>query len=666
MTDLPTDDPKALEEIKEILRADRVLAHTYLFAHRHPDVTPDFHREMIDDYYGPHKFIVTEAFRGGAKSTIAEEGLCIEALYGEFNNAIVFGENEGRAKERLQAIKYEIEHNEKIVAIWGDMTTEIWGEARIELRNGTYLQALGREQAVRGVKRRQWRPDRMLFDDYEDEDSVKTPELRKKVSDKFWGATIPAGDKHRLKVRFIGTPLDVASLLCDLKRQKGWLSRRYPIQYIDENGVRRAMWAGRWSIEEIDVLKQSLLDAGKSDIWEREYMLNAQPEGTKAFHLRDLKHEPNATRTWEPTYAIYDPARTADKDKSSFTGKVVASIVRSKILVWESSGNIWLPDKMVDDMFETDRKYNPVAVGVETNSLEEFIMQPLRHEQLKRGVLLPLRPLRAPKNKIDFIKGLQNYVKAGEVVLVGEGHEQLCQQFDTFPTGRIDTLNALAYILRIRSGVPVYPAFNYVHVDTDAPKLVPRAPAFLCVNAAQGFTSAVLVQTVNGVMHVLADWVQDKSPGDMLYNVMRDVSMEFQPETMPTLMAPVWHWTDYNMTGLLAAARAVPVAIVKGFDVRKGREEVRSLLEKQARPGIVVHMRASWTLKAMTDGYTFDVEKTGHVTDEPQENVYRTVMNAIECLAGYARQTGPSDNAPRVEHTADGRTFISARAQPRR
>src|SRR5690606_6986701 len=104
----------------------------------------------------------------------------------------------------------------------------------------------------------------------------------------------------------------------------------------------------------------------------------------------------------------------------------------------------------------------------------------------------------------------------------------------------------------------------------------------------------------------------------------------------------------------------------KGFDVRKGREEIRSLLERQSKPGFVVHTRATWTMRAVTDGYAFDVERTGHVGGEPIENVYRTVMEGVECLAGYARQIGGSDNAPRVEHTADRRKFVSARAQPRR
>jgi len=90
------------------------LAHAVLFGHRHPNETPEFHKEIIDLWHSDEPRVAIKAFRGAAKSTLAEEAIIIGACLRKFKNCIILGETEERAIERLRAIKYEFEHNEKI------------------------------------------------------------------------------------------------------------------------------------------------------------------------------------------------------------------------------------------------------------------------------------------------------------------------------------------------------------------------------------------------------------------------------------------------------------------------------------------------------------------------------------------------------------------------
>lgn len=327
----------------------------------------------------------------------------------------------------------------------------------------------------------------------------------------------------------------------------------------------------------------------------------------------------------------------------------------------------WKPDEIINDMFEMDDKYGPVAIGVELDGLEEFLTQPIRHAQMMRSRLLPIRGLRAPKNKIDFIKGLQPFAKAGEIILNGE-QLQFLEQFDQFPRGRMDIPNAAAYLPKLRTGVPVYRSFDHVHVTTEIKPIV-RTPMFLCVNTGLGVSTAALIQIHDGQLCVLGDWITDRPMGDFIYNVLRDVGMEFgSTDNKPRVVAPLHHWSDYNNLGLVAAAKAVPVELYKGGDVQAGRAEIRSLLERSpaGRPGVQVARRATWALRAMSEGYSFDVEKTGRVSDEPVENVYRTMMEGIEALMALSRlYENAVDNPRRLEYTADGRAYTSARAIPR-
>ena len=128
--------------------SDRVLAHQSLFAHRHPDLTPPFHDELIGLWHSPTPRVLTLAFRSGGKSTLAEEALVLIAAQGLVRNILIIGSNSDRANDRLRAIKYEFETNEDLIDLYGNLHGSVWNEGRIVLANGVCIQAFGRGQAL--------------------------------------------------------------------------------------------------------------------------------------------------------------------------------------------------------------------------------------------------------------------------------------------------------------------------------------------------------------------------------------------------------------------------------------------------------------------------------------------------------------------------------------
>jgi hypothetical protein len=148
--------------------SDRVVAHQSLFAHRHPDATPPFHDELTELWHSSASKVLTLAFRGGGKSTLAEEALVLAAAMKLVRNVLIIGSNSDRANGRLRAIKHELETNELLVELYGDLRGPVWNEGRIVLANGVCIQAFGRGQALRGVKHHDARPDFCFVDDVED------------------------------------------------------------------------------------------------------------------------------------------------------------------------------------------------------------------------------------------------------------------------------------------------------------------------------------------------------------------------------------------------------------------------------------------------------------------------------------------------------------------
>lgn len=636
------------------LGSDRVLAHQVLFKHRHPDSTPPFHRELIQLWHAPNlSKVLAMAFREAGKSTIAEEAFIIGACFTLFHNAIIVGSTEKRACERLRAIKHEIENNELLQELFGFQVGKVWNEAEVILANGVRIIAVGRGQSLRGTKHLHYRPDFAFADDLEDKEHVVTPDAREETQKWFLEEFLPCLDKSA-RIRMNATPLDRDSLPMRIQRWKTWKTVTYPIESISPQGGRVPTWPSRYPLEWINQKKQEYERAGDLEGYMREYMCIAEDPAQKIFTASMFKVKPRV-RTWEPVYAMYDPARTTSKT-SATTGYAVFSWIGNRLTVWDAGGSLWKPDEIINHIFQTADDYQPVEIGVEEDGLNEFILQPLRHEQLRRNTIIPIRAMKAPKGKISFISGLQPHFNAGEVSFTKDLPD-LVAQFLSFPTGRIDAPNALAYALRMRPGIVVYDGFSPQSVS-DGLAVRPRAPAYLCLNASGGHTTGVVVQAVDGCLHVLGDYVREGDPGAVLRSIVVEANVAYGT---CRLLAPPVHWGAYDRLGLRGAAAAVPVELRPAGDPGAGREELRALFQRQYRgfPAVRISPNARWTLNGLAAGYAYSVDKRGKLGDEPVPGIYRTLIEGLEAFTGLMK-IGMREERLNVRTTEGGQRYVSA------
>lgn len=639
------------------LGRDRWLAHQTLFRHRHSDVTPSFHRDLIELWHSRAPKILVMAFREAGKSTIAEEAFVVGASLRLFRNAIIVGSTEKRACERLRAIKHEIENNELLQALFGVQIGKVWNEAEVILANGVRIIAVGRGQSLRGTKHLHYRPDFAFCDDIEDKEHVVTPDARDATQSWFMDELLPCLDRNA-RIRMNATPLDRDSLPMRIKKWDAWRTEVYPIEYVDSQGERQATWPTRYPLDWVDAKRREYADAGDMEGYAREYMCVAEDPKAKIFTSAMFKVEPRV-RTWQPTFAFFDPARTT-KQTSATTGWAVWSWIANRLVVWDGGGSLWKPDEIVNKIFDVndyEHGYAPVEIGVEADGLEEFLMQPLRHEQTRRNVLLPIRAMRAPKGKIAFIESLQPFFLAGEVSFAKEV-PTLIQQFLSFPTGRIDGPNALAYCLRMRPGASVYEDFSTLNVEES---IRPRAnvPLWLCLNTGSGVTTGVVVQVVNGALHVLGDYVREGDPGSALSGLVVDARLEFGE--LRLVASPV-HYLAYDRLGLRGAVARLPGDLRRGVDERVGKDQIRELLRRQIGgfPALRISTSAHWTLNGFAAGYARLVDRRGVVLDEAAEGVYRVLMEGLETFTGLMKSGTLSDSPPNYRVTEGGQRYVSA------
>lgn len=643
------------------LLADPVAAHEIIFADSHANKSAPFHAEMVRAFHSWNENEIFLCFRGSSKSTKAEETIALLAAAGLLHNCVIIGDSYTRAVDRVKTIRRHVMSNKWIKYLFanqaGVLEGDTWTEGKIELASGALVWALGQGQAVLGTKHGAYRPDYAFADDLEDAETAATEMSRNKLSDWWWSELLPAlAPKGERRVRMAATPWHPKALAVQLSKHPAWVAHTIPIEYVDDTGTRRASWPDRFPLTTIDEMKAQFIVAGKQRNYAMQYQVEAVNPELQLFKAEHFHVEPRV-RTWEPVYVAYDPARST-KETSATTGIVAASYVGRKLVVWEARGPRILPSAIVDDIFRMEEKYGPIAIGIEKDGLEEFLMEPIRKAQMDRGRMLPIRKLTAPRrrgggSKDDFITKLQPMYEHDEIIFAGSEEEfrDAKQQILGFPVGDKDILNALAYLPELRGGEPIYNDLSGDNIYGGELRATGRCT--LAVNAGSFGTTAVLFEYKGGILYVHQDWISDSAPGTILNSMLEEARLITGKNSL--VIVPPFHFDTRNSFGLLPALRGIAEAR-KGGDIIRGREFLRKLLRMEVRGSAAVLLgeSATWTRRAMSGGFVWEAGKT-----EPKSGLYRTLIEGLEAAlapAAYAQV----DQAQPMAVTADGVRYETA------
>jgi len=261
--------------------------HIYL-AHYVKYETAPFQRELfgITEDETIKKAVIV-AFRGSAKSTIFSLSYAIWAVLGQQQKkfVVLLGQTHQQVKLMLNNIKREFETNELLRRDFGKLELEAdeWRADSIVIpKLDARISAFSTGESIRGIRHLTSRPDLIVCDDVEDLQSVKTRDLRDKISQWFRGDIIPAGDENT-KIIVVGNLLHEDSLIIRLKEsiekgKFGGIFRAYPL--INDEG--KILWPGRYSdLHAIEKLKKSI---GDDSAWHREFLLTIISDEERVVH----------------------------------------------------------------------------------------------------------------------------------------------------------------------------------------------------------------------------------------------------------------------------------------------------------------------------------------------------------------------------------------------
>jgi hypothetical protein len=641
--------------VQRLIRANRFRAHEMLFGHRHEYPFAPYHRQMVEDFWSGEWRHITLGFRECGKTTLVEEALTIAACEGWFRNCIIIGAKKDLAAELLTSIKVELDQNDELREVYGDVRGATWAENKITLKNGHCIQAIGRGQSLRGTKHLDWRPDLIIVNDFELDEEMLDAEGRRKILRWFLRVLLPACDRHRRRFRIYDTIRDAESVPLMLMRED-WPTRMIPITTIGADDQETSSWPGHPSLtmEWIEYERELYARFGASDIWEREYMMNPGAQSDR--QLQPARIEPR-TRVWEAVYCMLDPARTTGP-RSAGTGGAVWSWVQRRLHVWECWSRPLMPDEVVAQAFDWFDRYSPVWIGIEKNGLEEWLSQPIRHQQIERGRVIPYRAIAAPRDKLSFIRSLAPYLKEGSWQ---EDFPDLKREIGAFsPSSKKDALNALAYSIQMVPGLPVYEQFHSGVIVEDV-LLDPSRPMWLALNAWGPIISGVLCQVFDGRLRIVADYVREGGLEEA-QEIVSDAWLEAGRGGRLTL-APS-HFEGGPARAIAAGCRQAGLPVVRAAEPERGRTWLATALSRLVRgfPAVEIAASALWTLNGLAGGYAYPVSARAQLGQEPERNAYRVVLEGLESLLGLIDMRAELDEYREGAHyreTTDGRRYIS-------
>lgn len=272
------------------------------------DFCPELHAYLAGIRLDP--FTATKAPRFHAKTTI---GCFLIPLFQaleepqSFRHYLNVQGTEPKALEINRSIKLELEENELLRAMYGDMVGERWTDSRFVLKNNVVFSAISTGQSIRGINYRNIRPDYIMVDDLYDEEDINNPDSTEKKNQWFWGSLYLCRSKTRKAcVHLTGTAINDFDLLTQCEKNKDVICRTF--KNFDFNALS-VLWPALGTYDH----QKAEFDRMPISVAMRELQNEPRDEATAI-----IKHSwlyPEGAPSWE-----FDPD---ELDKRIRTGKIL-------------------------------------------------------------------------------------------------------------------------------------------------------------------------------------------------------------------------------------------------------------------------------------------------------------------------------------------------------
>lgn len=328
--------------------------------------------------------------RGVAKTTLVNAANLYSINYNDEEFVVYASETATHAEQQLGNVKRELESNSLMRVVFGNKVParsdlQSWTAEHIETLDGVIIVAKGRGAQIRGLNVNSKRPRKIIIDDAEDKESVKTEEQREKA--RIWfkadvEPALPQIDKTG-EIIVLGTILHPEALIVKMSEDPDFATVKFGA--VDPDGD--ALWDEYLTVEEYERKKISFQRLGQLPEFYMEYASSVSTAGEDAiFDPSKIVYVARMIDDFVARGLAVDPAISPDK-KSDFCAFGVVGITDKGRLhvcdVYSARG--MSPRDQIDKYFELKIRWNTTHHGVEAIAYQRALIHLLQEEMFRKA-----------------------------------------------------------------------------------------------------------------------------------------------------------------------------------------------------------------------------------------------------------------------------------------
>lgn len=398
--------------------------------------------------------------RGFSKTTICNAAVLIYVVY-EMKRFIVYvSETAGHAKAQLDNVATQLETNELLIELFGALAPERnhpnpWREDEKQTLSGIWMIARGRGGQVRGLNRDGARPDMVLVDDVENEESVATEEQRKKTLKWFQSGVRPALPRNNPKafIQLLGTMLDANALLPTLAKDPSIVNVRFGA--VDPSG--EMLWPEHMSEAAYKALKESYRRVGTLSVFSREYDSEITNEEERVFQHKPV-HQVRLRDEFAIVALAVDPAISENMRADFCALAVVGRDFTGRLHVLDTVMKRGMtPREQVDEIFRLKTFWRADRVGIEAVAYQKALIHLVKEEMFRKSAIygdaayfevLEIRH-NSDQDKIKRVQGTLAPRYAAGYITHQRQFFELETQLEDWPNGKKDGPDVVAMAITL-------------------------------------------------------------------------------------------------------------------------------------------------------------------------------------------------------------------------
>lgn len=439
ITPFTNNSPEAREDRIKRSKADEFYFFKTYLPHYFNVDPAEFHKEIAEFSKVEDEPVFIAAPREHAKSTICTTAIPIADICLERRHFIIIvSDTEDLAADFNTFLRLELEENERIRADFGDLKGYNWEDKDFTTRNGIRVKARGRGQRIRGIRNRQYRPDRVIIDDLENDKNVKNPKIIKETVG--WILTAVLGSlAENFSFLMVGTILAKRSVLTyflnakDENEEPLYLGRAY--KAIKEDGT--PLWPAKWPIERLLKKKRQIGTLNFNQEFQND------PKDEDGVFREEWIHYYQPEEIIGKTLAVYDACDPSVGANESGDYRAFAKIGRSEegtIYVLDADIKKRSIDSLVSTTYIRHQAQASLIIGLETVAFQVVLMLLFNQEAKARGLHLPIKEIKNTVNKETRISRLSAFIERG-IIRFQKGHSDqdlLIEQLIYFPSSTVN------------------------------------------------------------------------------------------------------------------------------------------------------------------------------------------------------------------------------------